>query len=156
VQIRQATGDDLDLLTHLRVAFLADVHRLDPAGVDAGFTDETRAFLTSSFQAGELWSWVAEEDRRAVGVVSVLLVAVPPRIQDRRSREGYIINMYVEPGSRRRGVGDALFRTCLASAGELGLRRFFLKATDDGRPLYARSGFAPTDGWLDLPVPHPS
>ena len=42
-----------------------------------------------------------------LGIVSVLVNDVPPLPEDPRSREGYIINEYVKPAARSRGVGRA-------------------------------------------------
>ncbi len=153
MHIRRAGARDVDLLTRMRLTFLAE-----HAGVQPGtFVDEvaadTRAFVERGQNAGTLLSWFADDaDGRCVGVVSVHLVDMPPRPDDGRTLEGYVINLYVEPEHRRSGVGHALFEACLAGAADRHVRRVFLKATPDGRPLYERAGFAPNDAWMELSV----
>ncbi len=80
---------------------------------------------------------------------------MPPRPGDLRPHEGYVLNMYVLPGARSRGVGRRLLDACLASAGELGVRRFHLVATEDGRPLYESAGFVVNPAVLERPVVGP-
>jgi GNAT superfamily N-acetyltransferase len=86
----------------------------------------------------------------AVGVVTMLLLDLAPRPEDTSGLEGYLINMFVVPGHRRRGVGRQLLAECHREARELGLRRLLLHATDDGRSLYERAGFTPNSRWMEL------
>jgi len=151
MHIREAAEADLDLICRLRLAFLADHRGVPPEALPPELTTATRAFIAARHRAAGLWSWLAEDDGRCVGLVSMLLLDMPPRPDDLRTQEGYVINMYVEPAVRHRGIGGSLFRACLAGASTLGVRRLLLHATDDGRPLYERAGFAPNDRWMELP-----
>ena len=144
---------DLDTLCRLRVAFIADHHGRRVEDLDADFTRQTRDFLTEQQQAGSIHSWLALDGATAVGAVSLLVFRMPPRPGDPRTAEGYVINMFVAPSHRRRGIGRELFAACCASADRLQLRRLLLHATPDGRPLYTAFGFAPNDAWLELPIP---
>jgi len=151
MNIRTATIADVDELTELRLAFLAEVRGLDRETLRGSFAAATAEFLRSSLASGALHCWVAEEDDRAVGLVAVIRNLVPPRPNQHRPYEGYIINMYVQPSHRGRGVARALLETCLASRDQLAIARFTLHATAEGRPLYETLGFQPNDDWLELP-----
>jgi ribosomal protein S18 acetylase RimI-like enzyme len=54
---------------------------------------------------------------------------------------GFVGNMIVADGHRRRGVGSAIVRDVTAYLEDAGCRRLELNATSDGRPLYERHGF---------------
>lgn len=57
----------------------------------------------------------------------------------------WLEDLYVDPGARRRGVGDALVRLALELAHERGARRVELDTSEDNeaaRGLYARHGFS--------------
>lgn len=162
MQIRPAGRGDLDRLSHLRLEFLADVHGVPVSALTDELLEPTRTFTTSTFDAGQLHSWLAVDagdgsdgDGELAGGVSVVLMPAPPRPGDVRAWEGYVINMYVRPPWRRRGLGRQLFDACLSGAPALGVRRFFLMATPDGRPLYEENGFATNDTWLELRLPSP-
>src|SRR5690606_29119481 len=104
---------------------------------------------------GSLATWVTIDGGAVVGVVSLQLQPVPPRPDDLRRHEGYVLNMYVVPACRGRGLGRALFQVCLASADELDVRRFHLLATPDGRPLYESAGFVNNPDVLERRVTLP-
>lgn len=55
---------------------------------------------------------------------------------------GFIGNMVVADGQRRRGIGSAILDTVEAFLTDAGCIRLELNATADGRPLYERHGFA--------------
>ena len=99
-------------------------------------------------------SWPAEHDGTAQGLVSMLLQEAPPRVDDVRSLEGLVANLYVRRPWRRRGSGRLLLEACRDAAGGVGVRRLNLYATSDGRPLYDAAGFVARADWmvLDLPV----
>ncbi|HET9039113.1 MAG TPA: GNAT family N-acetyltransferase, partial [Gemmatimonadales bacterium] len=59
--------------------------------------------------------------------------------------EAIVLNVYVEPAWRRQGVGEALMRSVLAELAERKVRRIVLHASDEGRRLYERLGFAQTN-----------
>jgi ribosomal protein S18 acetylase RimI-like enzyme len=150
MRIRRAGAHDLALVSRMRLAFLADHRGVEPSSFPPDFADRTRRFLELRHRSGNLQSWIAEEDRRCVGIVSMLILDMPPRPDEPRTREGYVVNMYVDPADRGRGIGRALFDACIASAPEGGLRRVVLHATDAGRPLYETAGFRPNDDWMEL------
>ena len=75
---------------------------------------------------------------------------MPPLPEDARTLEGYLVNMYVKPEHRLRGIGKALLDECLADARASGLRRLNLHATDAARPLYHQVGFTSNDRWMEL------
>jgi GNAT superfamily N-acetyltransferase len=152
VRTREARPEDLDIVARLRLEFLAAHRGVDVATFSSGFQAETREFLRRHTDSGTIRSWLTEDDGEHVGAVSMLILDLAPRPEDRSGREGYIINMYVDPGYRWRGIGRSLLERCLAAAEELRLRRLLLYATDDGRPLYARTGFAPNPSWMELPL----
>jgi ribosomal protein S18 acetylase RimI-like enzyme len=153
VDIRPANREDTDVVSRMRLAFLADVHGIEPEALPTTLVDATRSFVESAMRRDALRSWLAEEEGHEVGIVSMLVLSMPPRPADLRTDEGYILNLHVVPEARRRGIGDALLQSCLQHAHQHEVRRLFLRATDDGRPLYERAGFAPDDSWLELRLP---
>jgi len=153
MQIRPAEANDLDLILQMRLDFLDEVRGLAPVETTSEFRAETRAFIHRTQQEDHLRTWIAEQHGDVLGIVSVVVHDVPPLPEDARSREGSIINEYVKPAARGRGVGRLLLGAALGSAESLGIRRFFLFATDAGKPLYIKEGFTPTDRYMVLPIP---
>ncbi len=57
---------------------------------------------------------------------------------------GFVGNMIVAPDHRRRGIGSAVLEAITTWLEARGCRRLELNATDEGRLLYERHGFAST------------
>ena len=155
MSVRIATSNDLDLLAQLRVEFLAGHRGVPHESFGSDFMERTGAFLARMSETGRIHSWLAEGDNETHGVVSLLLHDVPPLPGDARTSEALVINMYVLPSERRRGVGASLLQACLAGGSKLGVRRFYLRATEIGKPLYEQTGFSCSDDWMELRVPIP-
>jgi GNAT superfamily N-acetyltransferase len=152
VDIRQADADDLDTVTNWRLRFLAEHRGVDPSEFPPMFVELTRNFLNRHVEAKTSRSWIASEQGTNIGVVTMLVLDLAPRPEDVTGMEGYIVNMYVDRAHRQRGVGGALLGECLNEAADLGLRRLLLYATEDGRSLYSRAGFATNPSWMELPL----
>ena len=151
--IRKATAADTDLVVSSRLDFLRTVRSTRILDRETELEAETRAFVLAEREAGRLHTWIAEDAGEFVGIVSVLLWPRPPRPEDPRVADGYIINMFVRPDRQRQGIGGLLLAECLESARELGVARFVLHSTDEGRHLYESTGFRPTQKWMALTVP---
>lgn len=109
--------------------------------------------------------WLAEHDGRAVGSAGVMLLDWPPSPRDPRGGLGFVYNVYVHAGHRRRGIARTLMLAIHEWAQERGLGAIALHASDDGQPLYETLGYAPTNEMrLDLlalargeaPAPRPA
>jgi ribosomal protein S18 acetylase RimI-like enzyme len=102
---------------------------------------------------GEYLGWVAQSTCRPLEIVAGAGVQLRPILPPPRAAgdgielgpEAVVLNVYVEPGWRRRGVGEALMRLVLSPLAERKVRRIVLHASDDGRRLYERLGFVPTN-----------
>jgi Predicted acetyltransferase len=60
-------------------------------------------------------------------------------------RHAIVLNVYTDRAWRRRGVAEALMRAVINWAREERLDRLVLHASDEGRALYERLGFAATN-----------
>ena len=59
--------------------------------------------------------------------------------------EGLVVSMWTEPSHRRRGLGNRVMDAILQWCRARGIRRLTLHASTEGRPLYERFGFRPTN-----------
>jgi len=57
---------------------------------------------------------------------------------------GYVLNVYVEPAHRKRGLARAVIEAALDACRARRIRIVSLHASESGRSLYARLGFEPT------------
>ena len=112
----------------------------------------TAAYLGEALPRGEYLGWIAEDETTgtAIGGAGVQLRSILPRPPEGRpdielGPEAIVLNVYVEPEWRRRGVADALMRELLDVLARRGIHRIVLHASPDGRRLYERLGFLSTN-----------
>jgi GNAT superfamily N-acetyltransferase len=94
---------------------------------------------------GTYRGWFAlTPDGKVTGGVGVQLRPLLPRPDVMNGTEAIVLNMYVEPPYRRRGVARALLRTVLDWCHAQGIRRIVLHPSPSGQPLYESLSFAPS------------
>jgi GNAT superfamily N-acetyltransferase len=149
-RIRLATLDDLDELIRLRLDFLEEVGSLK-AGADGGELGAAmRDYLARKMPSGEFLAWVAESGGAIVATSGVTLFERPPNGANIAGLEAYLSNMYTLPAWRGKGLGTALVATVVAHLKATRVRRIWLHATEQGRPVYARAGFVPSETDMEL------
>ena len=86
-----------------------------------------------------------------MGAGGVSYYRVMPTFHNPTGRCAYIMNMYVRPAYRRRGIATAMLDLLVADARRHGAGRIGLEATAMGRPLYEQYGFVSASGEMELP-----
>jgi len=151
-RIRRATAADAGVLARHRAEMFRDMGEL-PASLYDTLIDAARAYLTQAITDGRYVGWVAELDagsREIIGGAGLQLRELLPRADVARGRlvrgpQGLIVNVYTERAWRRKGVADALMQELLQWCRGNGIESVVLHASDEGRPLYEKLGFRPTN-----------
>lgn len=149
VRMRGATAADARVLAAHRVAMFRDMGRLRPS-LEAPLRDASTAYFTRAVPAGEYTAWLALAGDAVVAGAGVQRRILLPRPDERGEslvlgQEGIVLNVYVEPAWRRQGLARRLMDAILAWAPAAGIRRLVLHPSDEGRRLYERLGFVPTN-----------
>ena len=150
--VREATIVDVPLLAHHRAAMFRDMGRL-ASDREMALVAATAEYLRGALPRGDYLAWVAQSQvspAEVIGGAGVQLRPILPRPGPAGDSiepgpEAIILNVYVELAWRRRGVGEALMRSVLTALAERKIRRIVLHASDEGRRLYERLGFVPTN-----------
>jgi ribosomal protein S18 acetylase RimI-like enzyme len=150
--VRRADATDIPLLARHRVAMFRDMGQLAPHQ-EALLERATASYLNDALPRGEYLAWVAQDTETpsaTIGGAGVQLRPILPRPRGGSDEiepgpEAIILNLYVEPAWRRRGVADSLMRAVLDALTARGIRRIVLHASHDGRRLYERFGFVATN-----------
>lgn len=123
-----------------------------PDGLHDTLVEAARAYFTQAVADGRYVGWVAEDDRSSeiVGGAGLQLRELLPRPDGARERlvrgaQALVLNVYTERAWRRRGVADALMRELLRWCRANGIESVVLHASDEGRRLYEKLGFTPTN-----------
>lgn len=152
LQIRQATITDAPLLAEHRVSMFRDMGSAQPQ-IEGALRDAAAKEIREAMERDEYVAWLAYpagNSQRIVAGAGVQLRRLLPRPETDGSRvlvgrEGIVLNMYVDREYRRQGVAKRLMETIIAWAPRASIVRLVLHASVEGRPLYERMGFAPTN-----------
>ncbi len=156
-RIRAAAAADVPVLVKHRVEMFRDMFRargsLLPDAAAETLRSASEPMLAEWVAAGTYLGWLAEPLARpglVVGGAGVQLRPMLPRPTRDGSAilagpEAYVLNVFVERAWRHRGVAALLMDQVLGYARERRIRVVSLHASDEGRPLYDRLGFAPTN-----------
>jgi len=156
VRIRRAAGGDLDALVETRVALFLELGRGGDDTRLGAFRSACREVLSRTLSDGAAVAWLATSSGEDVlGSIVLLLHPRLPSPLDLGAREGYLLNVFVVPAERRRGIASALVAGAVAEARALGLARVRLHATESGRAVYARHGFLGRVDEMELALPTP-
>jgi GNAT superfamily N-acetyltransferase len=142
--IRTATLADAALITAHRRAMFASM----PNPNDEVLEAMSRAFepwVRERIGDGRYLGWIAEENLRVAGSAGLLIVDWPPHpFHPDAHQRGYLLNVFVEPEFRKRGLAHELVQKCLAEAHARSIRVVTLHSSDAGRPVYEKFGFHAT------------
>ena len=145
ITIRQAGPEDLDTILHHRRSMFHDMGEGTAESLDR-MVENTRPWLKRALADGSYKAWLAETDERKIAAGGgVLISSWPARPEDPNTRRALVLNVYTEPEYRRQGLAREIMLRIIQWLKEDGFRSVFLHASDDGRPLYEKLGFAPTN-----------
>ncbi|MBK6886361.1 MAG: GNAT family N-acetyltransferase [Tetrasphaera sp.] len=104
-----------------------------------------REWLGAALAEGRYLGLLVVTGGDVVGGVGVTWLDLPPNMHTALPRRGYILNMYVDPPHRGRGLARRLLDGAVEVCRSHGVDVVTLHASDAGRPLYAASGFTATN-----------
>lgn len=117
---------------------------------DAGKSDDVLLPMTAHFREwlkprladGSYFGFMVLDDALPIAGIGLMLIDWPPHpshpMQDRR---GYVLNVFVEPDYRQRGLARELMKLADAEFARRGVGYAVLHATEKGRPLYQGLGW---------------
>jgi ribosomal protein S18 acetylase RimI-like enzyme len=146
VTTRPVSLSDLDLICRHR----EEMFRASNA---PGRSDEILRAMTASFRVwieprlrdGSYFGYIAEENGAAVAGIGLMIIDWPPHpSHPNQDKRGYVLNVFVEPSYRKRGLAKMLTGLGEAEIARRGVSFAILHATRMGRPLYERTGWTQT------------
>jgi len=148
LETRKATERDAELITRHRKAMFADM-RDAPEAILEEMARNFEPWVRRMLAAGQYAGWITSDGDRAIASGGLLVLDWAPHYLDPTGdRRGYILNVFVEPEYRRRGLAQMLMRECLAEANRRRIRVVALHASVKGQPVYEKLGFKTSNEML--------
>ncbi len=145
IHIREAGVEDLKHILHHRRAMFEEMGFQDTAVLD-GVESLSREYFSKALRIGRYRGWIAEGlNGQIVGGGGIVIADWPGYPGENHAERAWILNMYTEPGARRRGVAKRLLEAMIEWCCTKGFRAVSLHASSAGRPLYETMGFQQTN-----------
>ena len=152
--IYKAAGpQNLNLLTDTRIRVLIAANKL-PEGTDMSeVRRQTEDYYKKALADGSHYGLLVFDrdstdeykspEGRIAATGGVSFFRVMPTYSNPSGWKAYIMNMYTAPEYRRQGIAFETLDILVKEAKSRGINNITLEATDMGRPLYEKYGFAP-------------
>ena len=159
--LRRAELTDVQTLVDLRLAYLREVERVASGEDNEALMQATRRYFMRKMPSTEYVGWVAlarpsaSPDSRGamrskvIGTAGVFMYDRPPTARE-GGREARLMNVYVTPPWRGKGVANDLIEACVETAKRAGVHRILVDDSPAGRRLYERAGFTVVNTIMEL------
>lgn len=136
---------EIDTLMAWRDEVLRAVFGITPS---AGLLLANRRYYEVHVADGSHMAVVALSDGDECGCGAICLSDELPSPDNPSGRCAYLMNIYVRPQFRSRGIGHAIVRHLVDVARQLGCDKIYLETTTAARSLYKSIGFKELPGIL--------
>ncbi|QKZ04429.1 GNAT family N-acetyltransferase [Pseudomonas eucalypticola] len=143
LQCRPLGPDDAAMIgLHRQTMFLEAGGDPDTLGV---MTEHFRPWLKARLDDGRYYGFALCDGDQPVAAIGLMSIDWPPHpSHPTMDQRGYVLNVFVEPAYRRRGLASALMHIAEAEFARRGISFAVLHATEAGRPVYEQTGWVAT------------
>ncbi|MGY4495433.1 GNAT family N-acetyltransferase [Pseudomonas sp. TE3610] len=143
LKCRPVGPEDADMIAmHRQTMFLEAGGEPDALRV---MTEHFRPWLQDRLDDGRYYGFVLCDADQAVASIGLMTIDWPPHpSHPTMDRRGYVLNVFVEPAYRRRGLASALMQIAEAEFAGRGITFAVLHATAVGKPVYEQIGWMGT------------
>jgi GNAT superfamily N-acetyltransferase len=150
LETRIATANDAPLIaTHRRAMFAAMGGT--PAHILDAMSRSFEPWVARMIAEGKYIGWITEDNARPIAGAGLLVLDWPPHPFDPTGENrGYLLNVYVEPEYRKRGLARALIECCMAETRRRNLRVVALHSSHAAHSIYEDLGFRATNEMFNV------
>lgn len=141
IRYRKATGEDITVLTDMRMSLLSSANKKSRDELK-GVEENILEYYQRNLETDKCVIYVAHVENAIVGTGSMCYYDVLPTYHNPSGKRAYIINMYTNPDLRRQGIAGEILDMLVKEALRSGVKYISLEATEEGRKLYEKHGFA--------------
>lgn len=143
LKCRPLEPDDADMISlHRQTMFLEAGGDPDQLGV---MIEHFQPWLEERLADGRYYGFALCDDDQVAAAIGLMSIEWPPHPSHPTSdRRGYVLNVFVEPAYRRRGLASALMQIAESEFAKRGIDFAVLHATEVGKPVYEQKGWMRT------------
>ena len=144
MKLRPASLADLDVILHHRREMFREMGGDYQRKLDL-FDQASQQYFRSALQDGSYVGLLGEIDGKIIAGGGIVIAAWPGSPLNLSPRRAWILNIYVDPEHRRRGLARAITEALIDWCKQNGFQSVSLHASEYGRALYEKLGFRPTN-----------
>ena len=138
MEYRMATLSDCEALTDIRMRMRKE---LDSDFDSKMLYAKTLNFFKRNIENGTHIPFVCEHDRQIIATVGITLFEIMPTTKHPNGKVARLMNMYVEPYYRSKGIAKELLNRVMVYAEEHHIGKVMLNPSQMGKSLYENYGF---------------
>jgi GNAT superfamily N-acetyltransferase len=147
--IRRATAEDAKTIASQRVKMFQD-NDVEPVCTWELLESESEQWTLAKLASGDYVGWIVEsasweDELSVIGGAGVWFMDWPPHWMHQEPTRGYLLNFYVVPHARGKGIAKELVRLAVAECASRGVHVATLHASKMGRPVYEALGWGPSN-----------
>jgi ribosomal protein S18 acetylase RimI-like enzyme len=139
-EIRLATVADAEAIAEQRLRMFADAGVAEESAMGP-MTKNFVEWVRPRLADGTYMGWLVEEHGQLVAGAGLWVIDWPPHFMDDQPQRAYLLNFYVAPEMRRRGLARDLLALAVTEAKARGIKVVTLHASKFGKPVYEQAGF---------------
>jgi ribosomal protein S18 acetylase RimI-like enzyme len=145
LQTRRAVLEDAALIAAHRKAMFVAMGGHEESVLEI-MRRSCEPWLQQMIARDRYFGWIVSDGETPVASAGLMLMDWPPHPLDPSGEiRGYLLNVFVEPDYRRRGLASELVEACMREARRRNIRILTLHASDAGRSVYDQLGFRQTN-----------
>lgn len=144
VRLRSTTAADLEIVLHHRREMFREMGGRYRELLDR-FEPASRSYFQGAMTESRYYGVFAEVDGEVVGGGGIIIVDWPGSPLNFDAKRAWILNIFVEPPHRRKGLARRVAQHLIDWCRENGFQSVALHASEDGRELYEKLGFRGTN-----------
>lgn len=149
-EFSRASEKDIENIICLRIALLKELGEIKSSQEEQLLLSSTKQYLKQALSNNEFISYIAKFNGEAVSVSGIVIFKRPLYLENLNGIETYILNMYTSPEHRGRGISRKLLESCIEECKNIGVKRVWLHASEDGKRLYQKMGFTFKNNEMEL------
>ena len=138
MEYRIATISDCEALTDIRMQMRKEL------GADFNselIYAETLDFFKRNIKSGVHIAFICEHNRQMIATAGITLFEIMPTTERPNGKAARLMNMYVVPFFRSKGIAKEMLNRIMAYAEEHGIGKVMLNPSQMGKSLYENYGF---------------
>ncbi|GHW01849.1 hypothetical protein lacNasYZ03_15360 [Lactobacillus nasalidis] len=133
----------------LRKELFTELGEVSPDDDLSDLEEASKQYFTAHVNQ-DLLCWGVTEEGNLAATGSLCLFSRIPYAGNLTGIEGYILNIYTSPRSRKQGYANQIVDAIIDYARRTGIQRLWLNASEEGARVYAKKGFTRKDDEMEL------